>query len=239
MSGTSIHAPGVPTPARGLAPRRAAHAGDGFRGTLARLRQALPTAWKVEASPASVPQRPLITIRSPDGRVAHLRVAARSRFEPRAVAGAVTGLGSPGTLRPLLVAALFLSPRSRDLLAAAGACYVDTTGNLRLVFERPPVFVERAGAAHDPAREPRPPRSLRGPTARRVVQALATFQTPLGVRELARRAAVAVASVSRVVTLIEREAIVIRDARGQILRIDRNAIRERSIEDAPTSAALA
>jgi hypothetical protein len=101
-------------------------------------------------------------------------------------------------------------------LAADGASYADATGNLRLVIDRPAVFISTQGKDADPWREERPLHSLKGRAAGRVVRALCDFRPPYGVRELAERARTPVASVSRVASLLDREALLARDLRGLI-----------------------
>lgn len=139
---------------------------------------------------------------------------------------------SPG---PLIVTAPFLSPRTRELLAAAGASFLDGTGNIRLALERPAVFIEARGADKDPAREPRPLASLKGPAAARVVRALSDFRPPYGVRELARRCDTPAASVCRVITLLEGEAMLVRDDRGEVVKVDRTALLRRWTQDSHDS----
>src|SRR5438477_634103 len=62
----------------------------------------------------------------------------------------------------VLVAAPSLGERARELLTARGVSFADATGNLRLVSERPGLFVERRGAVKDPWPDDQPLRSLRG-----------------------------------------------------------------------------
>jgi hypothetical protein len=178
-------------------------------------------------------QQATIIIRSPDSRVAHLRAIARRRIEPKDVAVMMSSavLARP-RVRPLFVTAAFLSPRTRELLSKAGASYLDATGNVRLALERPAIFVEAHGGDKDPAREPRPLASLKGPAAGRVVRALCDVRRPCGVRELAERCATPASTVSRVLGLLERNAIVIRGDRGQVREVDVPALIRRRTEDA-------
>ncbi len=125
----------------------------------------------------------------------------------------------------------FLSPRTRELLVAAGASYLDATGNLRLALERPALFLEAQGGQKGPACEPRPLLSLKGPAAGRVVRALCDFRPPYGIRALAERSATALASVSRVVGLLERDAIVVRGVRGEVAEVDWPALLHRWTQD--------
>jgi DNA-binding Lrp family transcriptional regulator len=115
------------------------------------------------------------------------------------------------------VAAGYLGERTRWLLAERGIGYADRTGNLRLASERPVLYLERSGARRDPSPDTRPIRTLRGSSSGRAVRALLDHAPPYGVRALAQRAGVSAATLSRVVELLEREAIAVRErARGPV-----------------------
>lgn len=156
-------------------------------GLLDTLRRKLPSNWFVamdSPAPATPTQTGFrgapdaeLTIHAPDGSRATVMVETKRRLDPRLVpvvadqlaryqqrAGELTGM----------VAAPFLSPRTRELLTEAGLAYADGTGNLRLVLERPVLYIETTGASSDPWAKlgDRPLRSLKGPTAGRVVRAL-------------------------------------------------------------------
>ena len=117
-----------------------------------------------------------------------------------------------------MVVAPFLSPRARELLTEAGLGYADAAGNLRLALEQPALYVETAGASSDPWGRPgdRPLRSLKGPRAGRVVRALCDFRPPYGVEQLAKRSGTSLGSVSRVLVLLDLEALITREPRGPV-----------------------
>jgi len=121
---------------------------------------------------------------------------------------------------PPMVVARFISPRARDVLQEAGACYADATGNLRMALERPAVFIEALGAQSNPWREVRDLRSLKGRIASRVVRALCDLRAPLGVRELAERSKTSAGSTVRALDLLSREALIERDERKQVVEVD-------------------
>jgi hypothetical protein len=193
----------------------------GLRGALPQLQRILPAGWSVEGGPGRAAREQSLVLRAPDGRVARVAVIARSRFEPRDAAGATT---RSVTGRPLLIAAPYLSERTRALLAAAGVSFADATGNVRLAVARPAIFVERLGAMRDPSSRTHPLLSLRGAVARRIVEVLKAGPLPCGVRELAIRSGISPASVSRVFGLLAREALVVRDARGRVVDMDGLAV---------------
>jgi hypothetical protein len=190
------------------------------------LRKYLPATWRLTEGPTC--REATIILRAPDSRVAHVVVVSKRRIDPKDVAVILTSARAERSrVGPLLVAAPFLSPRTCELLASAGVSYLDATGNLRLALEHPAVFVEARGAEQDPAREPRPLLSLKGPAAGRVVRALCDFLPPYGVRALAQRCGTTPASASRVAGLLERDAIVTRGDAGEITDVDWRALLRR------------
>jgi hypothetical protein len=86
--------------------------------------------------------------------------------------------------------------------------YFDLTGNIRLEMPTPGLYIRTQGADVNPNREERPSRSLRGAKAGRVVRALVDSASAPGVRALAERASVDPGYVSRVLTLLDREALI-------------------------------
>lgn len=186
----------------------------------------LPFSWRLASAPVGTPEA---TLRAPDGATARLRVIRRKRLDPKDVAALLAP--QRGSLDGTLVAAPFLSPRTRQLLVDAGASYADATGNLRLVLDRPAVFIQTEGALKNPQREPRPLVSLKGPAAARVVRALCDVKPPYGVRRLAQIAAAAPATVSRTLTFLVREALVKRGQRGEVLDLDWPALIRRWVQD--------
>jgi hypothetical protein len=157
-------------------------------------------------------------LRSPGGEVALFAVEVKRSLLGRQIDQLLAQLsrvkGQP------LVAAPFISTTLRATLADRGVSYADATGNLRLIAERPGLFVERLGAPRDPWRTDDTLRSLRGRAAGRSVRALVDFRPPFGVRELAERASVPLASLSRTIDLLDREGLVTRGDRGDVIDID-------------------
>ena len=121
----------------------------------------------------------------------------------------------------LMVVAPFLGPSAKDRLAEAGFSFADATGNLRLVSNRPAIFIEASGAVRNPWRENLPLRSLKGNRSGRIVRAFLDYCPPFGTREISSLTGNSLASVSRVADLLEREAIIRRDrSRGPISGVD-------------------
>ena len=121
----------------------------------------------------------------------------------------------------LMVVAPYLGPSARERLSEAGISFVDSTGNIRFVTDRPAIFIEAQGASKNPWRENTPLRSLKGRGSARVVRGLLDYRPPFGTREIAGETQSSAASVSRVSDLLEREAIISRESpRGRILSVD-------------------
>lgn len=195
-----------------------------LRAVEAVIRRRLPPGWGLgvlERSGARV-----WGIAAPDGRRAELSVTVRNHCQPRDVALLLLDPPLPG-----LVVANYIGERSRELLVRAGVSYADATGNLRLVASDPAVFLEGVGADKDPDRSPRPLRSLRGAAAARVVRGLAESDLPVGVRELSETTKTPLGTVSRVVSLLDSEALVVRDDRKRVTAVDRGPLLARWSKD--------
>ncbi len=132
--------------------------------------------------------------------------------------------------RPLVVAP-YLGATVRTPLADRGVSVADTTGNLRLVSDRPGLFVERQGGTKDPWPSEESLQSLRGRAAGRAVRALVDFRPPFGVRDLAKRALVPLGSLSRTLELLDREGFVTRGERGGVIGLDWEATIRRWTQD--------
>lgn len=188
------------------------------------LTRRLPPGWSVRSvRDLSLFGDATIEVRSPDNKAGEVVVEAKRRVEPQDAARLVDAFaGSLPVGRSGLVVAPYLSDRSRELLVGAGLNYLDSTGNARLVLERPGLFVETRGADRSPTRdEPRPLRSLRGRGAGRAVRALCEFRPPFGIRDLAARSDTPAPTLSRVVELLDREALLTREgARGPVTDVD-------------------
>jgi hypothetical protein len=126
----------------------------------------------------------------------------------------------PTADNPVLIAAPYLSPRTQERLRDAGFSYADLTGNIRLELTEPGLFIDTTGARENPDPSPRDRKSLKGAKAGRLIRALCDFRPPVGLRELAKRAGVDPGYASRVVELLDREALVTRRPRGPITAVD-------------------
>ena len=119
-----------------------------------------------------------------------------------------------------LIIADYLSPRSRQVLKDANVSFVDATGNVRLVNASPGLFIEASGARKNPWTEDVPLRSLKGRGAGRAIRALVDTRPPFGVRQLGLKTSVPIATLSRVIDLLERDALLDRDEDGGVVAVD-------------------
>lgn len=200
----------------------------------------LPSSWRTETEfePARSHRTfdAILKLCAPDGTCGAFILEAKNRVEPRDVQGIAEQLGmygrsaDEGEAVPVLVAP-FLSSRTREQLEGLGIGYVDLTGNVRVAADRPALFVQTTGAKHDPRREERPARTLKGAKAGRVVRAVCDFAQPVGVRELAGKAGIDPGYASRVLALLEKENLIRRERRGPVTDVDWRALIRRWTED--------
>ncbi len=165
-------------------------------------------------------------ISGPAKNVGSMLVEAKTRLEPRDV-DYLAATVRPTADKPVLIVAPFLSPRTQERLKASGFAYADLTGNLRLSLPQAGLFLETSGTLENPAPTARDRKSLKGAKAGRLVRALADFRPPVGLRELAKRAGVDPGYTSRVVDLLNRDALLVRTARGPITDVDWSALLRR------------
>ncbi|MEX2586828.1 MAG: hypothetical protein WD602_02395, partial [Actinomycetota bacterium] len=168
-------------------------------------------------------------LRSPDGQSAIFAVESKRELLGRQIDDMIARLSQRPALP--LAAAPFLSPTIRGALADRGISYADSTGNLRLVADRPGIFVERQGAAKNPWPADDTLQSLRGRAAGRAVRALVDFRPPYGVRDLAKRASVPLGSLSRTLSLLDRDGLVTRGDRGDVVDLDWERVLRRWTQD--------
>lgn len=211
-----------------------------LKEVLQTLESRLPAGWSVATGASSGDSDARIDFVAPDGRKGVFFVEVKALPEPRDVV--ITSLterwfqskGRPP--RAMLFAARYLSPATSEALIEHGFCFVDLTGNVRLVLSEPGLFIQTTGATVNPEREDRPSRSLKGPKAGRVVRALVDFRTTPGVRELAVRAGVDAGYLSRVLAMMDRETLIDRGPRGRVERVDWVKLLRRWAADAPLDA---
>lgn len=215
----------------------------------AAIRSALPAAWSIisdlqlSSGQSRRAYRPdaWLTIAAPDGAKAAVLIECKGMVVPRDVASLADQLNvyATATAREgmefggAMLAAPFISPTTRTQLEQHGLGWFDTTGNLRLRLDRPAVFLDRAGADRSGFRDPadRLLKSLRGPAAAKVVLTLCQTSLPIGVRDLAERAQVGAATSTRVLELLDREAVIERNEDSAVTSVHKRALIDRWTQD--------
>lgn len=151
------------------------------------------------------------------GQYGEILVEARSKLTPAAAADLLTAqVELVRSLRgqvSVLVIAPWLSPRTRTVLDGRGFGYLDLTGNVRLRMRRPTILIDQAGAARDPAPSRQGDRGLRGSQAGRLARVLVDCVPPYRGQDLATAAGVSPGYVSRLLSVLEDEALISRQGR--------------------------
>jgi hypothetical protein len=205
------------------------------------LNLALPTGWVAERSSLSVsgPNNreattidPVITLNGSNSSATFV-VEARQSVSPRDVERLMAGLSR--TLRAfanvsVLVVAPWLSARTQELLRRDEINYVDLTGNAWIRADYPAVFIRTVGAARNPEPAERQAARLRGPKAGRLVRALVDVRPPYGVRELAEAIGLTAGYVSRLLDALDRDALVDRSRKGEVVAVDYAQLLRRWVE---------
>jgi hypothetical protein len=194
---------------------------------LPRLTSRLPLGWQAVSVKAGSKRLgrgasaidAILKIRGPGNATGSVLVEVKARCEPKDVDYLAATL-RPTLDRPILVMAPFVSPRTQERLKTSGFGYADLTGNIRLSLSRPGLFVETIGARENPQPTFRDRTSLKGAKAGRLIRALCDFRPPLGLRDVAKRAGVDPGYASRIIDVLDREALVVRAQRGPITTVD-------------------
>lgn len=152
-------------------------------------------------------------------------VEAKRNFGPadvdRLLGGLTRRLREAAGPRPILLVSDFLSPRTRELLAKEDISYLDLSGNIRLVMQSPPIFVEVDGANRRPsATKTQRTTGLAGARVGSVVRFLAEVVPPYGVNDIEGATGVSRGYVSRVLERLADEALIRREPRGPVEDVD-------------------
>ena len=184
-----------------------------FESTVASLASLLPRGWSVEVA-RRFETGGVLGLCGPDDAVGELAVQVRDGLSPRdAVA-----LREPD--EPTIVAANWLSPRTRELLDDLGFGYADQTGNVRVVLSRPALVLRTEGASRDPSPKPTKAPNIRGPRAWALLRILAEVQPPYGVSDLAAALDTDPGYVSRLLGALSDEMLISRASRGPVEHVE-------------------
>jgi len=194
---------------------------------LVQLGSRLPAGWNIERVMNQAQGRPLradalLTVRAPDGTEGTILVEMKSRLTASgaaALAPKIRAMAAEIGADTGIVMTGYLSPLARERLTQAGLSFLDLAGNVRVSLDRPGLLIETTGADRDPFPEGRGLRSLKGAAAARVVRALCDWHPPVGVRELAQRARTNPGHTTRVLSLLQSEDVIERNAKGEIVGV--------------------
>lgn len=206
-----------------------------LRMGLQSLRERLPTGWALVLLPetSTSPVDGYYQVTAPNRDTGRLAVEAKRRLEPRGVVELAARFREFSGDEPRIIVSPYLSPAVRERLDEASFGFLDLTGNIHIELDKPGLFIEAKGADTDPDRKARPFRSLRGAKAGRIVRLLVDSKEPPGVRQIAEQTGVNPGYVSRVLALLDREALIERRGRGQITKVDWPRLLRRWAEEAP------
>ncbi|MDH4119743.1 MAG: hypothetical protein OEW30_20360 [Acidimicrobiia bacterium] len=188
-----------------------------FAATVESLDSLAPSDWRVEIARRS-DDGGAVRVDSSDGVSGELRVIVSRDLSPREV------VALPEPEEATIVAAEWLSPRSRELLADIGYGYVDLTGNVGVVVSRPGIVFRTDGAQRDPSPKPVPRLHIRGPRAWALLRTLAEVQPPYGVSDLANAIDSDPGYVSRLLAALADELLISRVARGPVEHVEWEAM---------------
>ena len=197
------------------------------------IRARLPAGWKISIKKGAGDR---LQVRGPDGRSALCNIHTKHSLQPRGVLELRMILQDLTAAEPGIVVAPYLSPAVRDRLVESGLGFVDLTGNIRIALTSPGLFIDARGAEVNPVKQSRASRSLRGGKAGRVVRALIDAIEPPGVRELAENIGANPGYVSRIIALLDQQALIERSGHGKIVSVDWPRLLERWTQDAPLSS---
>ena len=210
-----------------------------LRAVESAVRRIMPSPWTASLAIRTDSDRnhfgAVLTLVAPEGERVVFVVGARRSHTAQSLIVAIDQLarateqGYPEALS--LIASGYISPRSKEVLIERGISFVDTTGNIRLSASRPGLFIEANGSTKDPWPDDQPLRSLRGRGAGRATRALIDMRPPYGVRELASRAHLAPATLSRVIELLERDGSLTRGPNGGVTNLDWAGVIRRWVQD--------
>lgn len=210
-----------------------------FSDALELLRNRIPKDWSIRRATR---QPDLFTrpdaeleISAPDGTRSPLLIEVRSSLEAFMIPTLLENwrLTTPD---PILVIAPYLSSRTQEALIAQGINYIDSTGRIRLELDSPALFIyvetgTKGPSPFQPFPGDRPMRTLRGAPATRIVRALCDYLPPYSPSLLAHLARTSAASVSRALTLLERDGLIKREPRGPVAEVDWEGLIRRWTED--------
>jgi hypothetical protein len=192
------------------------------------LTERLPQGWNVqlqtEGSDDIEPTDGRISLQAAGGFHASIAVEARRSLTPREAENLLPRLAqvlhSMTGNAPVLVVVPWLSGRTQELLAERGINYVDQTGNALVKLDNPAVYISTSGSSRNPAPGKRGKARLRGPKAGRLLRTLVDVRPPYTVKELGAATGLALGYVSRLIDVLDEDALIERMPRGPVVAVD-------------------
>ena len=128
------------------------------------------------------------------------------------------------------MSAAWLSQRTRELLRARGAGFLDQTGNSELRVQRPGLYLRTDGSDRDPSPRPKPGPSLNGPRAWALLRTLIEVSPPYSAGELASALKLDNGYISRALQVLGDERLIERRPRGPVTSVEWEPLLRRLIE---------
>lgn len=205
-------------------------------GAMSQLRDLLPDTWSTDLSlDRGTPDwgvDGVLTVRTPTGWSVPFLIEAKLAIRGSAKA-TITQLSTVARGRPAVIITDFANPALRTGCETAGISYLDATGWAYLRDDNTGLFVRSQGALRSPT--PTIKRTamsrLDGPGASSVVRALWDAPLPIGVRDLAERAAVSPGTVAKVLPTLAAYGVVVRGNAGIVVELNRRGLIERWTQD--------
>lgn len=201
------------------------------------LGEVLPSDWSVEVDTSEASGQEsadgVLRVRPPRGIGVSYFVEAKQGDRGSVESAVRQALAMQSASRaPVLIVTTFANPALRRACIESGLSFADTTGWIRLVSDRPPLFVSHQGSARAPGR-PRPTALVRmnGPGAGRIIRALLATPVPIGVRQLATLSDVSPGTVAKLLPTAAAAGALERDDRGAVVAVRRRLLLDRWIQD--------
>ena len=187
-----------------------------FEAALATTESLLPDTWTVDKNGLSNTGG-TVRVTAPDGTGAQVILLVRDRLTPR------EARALPDPNKPTIVVAPWLSPSAREILEEREFGYIDQSGNVHLVLNRPGLAIRTQGAVRNPHRAfesgfPKRP-GLRGPRAWALLRTLAEVRPPYGVTDLSESLGTDPGYVSRLLSVLSEDLLIDRVPRGPVRQV--------------------